>query len=64
MEAGFVSPVNVYRPPTGVASEDITDFCADELAQEIETAGPEQICAFIFEPIVGAAGGAVPADLS
>ena len=61
VEAGFMSPANVYRPPAGVAPDDITDFCAEELTREIETVGPEQVCAFIFEPIVGAAGGAVPA---
>ena len=58
---GLCRPANVYRPPAGVAPEDIADYCATELAREIETLGPSKVCAFIFEPIVGAAGGAVPA---
>ena len=32
-----------------------------ELEREILNLGPEHVCAFIFEPVVGAAGGAVPA---
>ena len=61
MDAAFVSPANVYRPPPDVAPEDVTAFCAEELVREIESVGAENICAFIFEPLVGAAGGAVPA---
>ncbi|TLS37628.1 aspartate aminotransferase family protein [Pseudalkalibacillus caeni] len=37
--------------------------CADDYAREFETAiqrlGPETIAAFVFEPVIGAAGGAV-----
>ncbi|MCK6257156.1 aspartate aminotransferase family protein [Fictibacillus sp. KIGAM418] len=33
--------------------------CADELERAIEQIGPENIAAFIFEPIIGAAGGAI-----
>jgi adenosylmethionine-8-amino-7-oxononanoate aminotransferase len=34
---------------------------ADELDERIRALGPERVAAFIFEPLVGAAGGAVPA---
>ncbi|HEY6294552.1 MAG TPA: aminotransferase class III-fold pyridoxal phosphate-dependent enzyme, partial [Streptosporangiaceae bacterium] len=34
---------------------------ADELEKKIEALGAERVAAFIFEPVVGAAGGAVPA---
>lgn len=61
MEASFVSAANVYRPPPGVAPENVAEYCADELEREILSLGPERVCAFIFEPVVGAAGGAVPA---
>ena len=60
-EASFLSPANVYRPPEGVAAADIAAFCAAELEAEIERLGAERVCAFIFEPVVGAAGGCVPA---
>ncbi len=59
--ASFVSAANAYRPPPGVAPEAIPAYCAEELEREILRQGPERICAFIFEPVVGAAGGAVPA---
>ena len=61
VDASLVSPANVYRPPAGVAPEDIPEYCADELEREILKQGPEHIAAFVFEPVVGAAGGAVPA---
>ena len=60
-EASFVSQANLYRPPPGVAPDEIAAFCARELEAEILRLGPERVCAFIFEPVVGAAGGAVPA---
>jgi hypothetical protein len=61
IEASHLSPVNVYRPPEGVAPEDVAEHCANELEHEILAQGSERIAAFIFEPVVGAAGGAVPA---
>ena len=61
VEASHVSPANAYRPPPGVAPDGIAAFCAAELAAEIERVGPERVAAFIFEPVVGAAGGVVPA---
>jgi adenosylmethionine-8-amino-7-oxononanoate aminotransferase len=60
-EASFLSAVNEYRPPKGVRPEDVATYCADELEREILRQGPEHIAAFVFEPVVGAAGGAVPA---
>lgn len=57
----FLSPVNTYRPPSGVSPDMVAEICALELATEIERLGPEQVAAFIFEPVVGAAGGVVPA---
>ncbi|WP_026677726.1 aspartate aminotransferase family protein [Fictibacillus gelatini] len=37
--------------------------CADELEAAIQRIGPENIAAFIFEPVIGASGGAiVPPD--
>jgi hypothetical protein len=61
LEASFLSPANAYRPPEGVAVEEIADYCAAEVEQEILRLGPETVSAFIFEPVVGAAGGVVPA---
>lgn len=60
-EASFLSAVNQYRPPKGIAPEEVAGYCADELEREILRQGPEHIAAFVFEPVVGAAGGAVPA---
>ncbi len=61
VEASHISAVNAYRPPAGVAPEDLAAHCADELEQEILRCGAANVAAFIFEPVVGAAGGAVPA---
>jgi len=61
IEASFVSAVRAYRPPPGVAVDNLAEFCARELESEILRIGPQRVAAFIFEPVVGAAGGVVPA---
>jgi adenosylmethionine-8-amino-7-oxononanoate aminotransferase len=61
MPVSFVSPANAYRPPPGVSSESLTDYLAEEFEAEILRVGPGKVAGFIFEPVVGAAGGAVPA---
>jgi len=60
-EASFLSCVNAYRPPPGVAAERVAEACAAELEAEIGRLGAGRVAAFIFEPVVGAAGGVVPA---
>ncbi|MDH3533960.1 MAG: aminotransferase class III-fold pyridoxal phosphate-dependent enzyme, partial [Gammaproteobacteria bacterium] len=61
LPCSFVSPANVYRPVVDAGEEALADFLADELEQEILRLGAESVAAFIFEPVVGAAGGVVPA---
>jgi adenosylmethionine-8-amino-7-oxononanoate aminotransferase len=61
LDVSRLSPVSAYRPPANVHPDDVGRACADELEQEILRVGPDKIAAFIFEPVVGAAGGAVPA---
>ena len=61
LEVSHLSAVNTYRPPPGVTAGDVAEHCAQELDDEICRLGAEQVAAFIFEPVVGAAGGAVPA---
>ena len=56
LDVSRLSPANDYRPigePNGEA-------CAQELENEILRLGRDKIAAFIFEPVVGAAGGCVP----
>jgi adenosylmethionine-8-amino-7-oxononanoate aminotransferase len=60
VEASFVPQVSMYRPPAGVAPEALGAHAAAELEAEILRVGPERVAAFIFEPVVGAAGGAIP----
>jgi adenosylmethionine-8-amino-7-oxononanoate aminotransferase len=60
-EASFLSSVNSYRPPAGVAPQAVAAHCVAELEAEIVRVGAHNVAAFIFEPIVGAAGGVVPA---
>src|SRR5205085_1077453 len=61
LDVSFVSAANAYRPLRGLAGEQLVAALADELDASIRAAGPERVAAFIFEPVVGAAGGAVPA---
>ncbi len=61
LDVSHLSPANVYRPIAGATPETAGEACAKELEDEILRVGPEKVCAFIFEPVVGAAGGCVPA---
>lgn len=61
MDVPRLSPANAYRPPAGVAPENTGEACAAELEAQILEMGPDTVAAFIFEPVVGAAGGCVPA---
>jgi len=61
IDVSFVSAANAYRLPDGVSSATLAAHLAAELDATIMARGPETVAAFIFEPIVGAAGGVVPA---
>ncbi len=59
--ASHISPANTYRPPASISPDQVARFCADELEAEIMRLGAGNVAGFIFEPVVGAAGGVVPA---
>jgi adenosylmethionine-8-amino-7-oxononanoate aminotransferase len=61
LEVSFVSAANTYRPAGGVAVCELAASLARELEEQIRALGAEQVAGFIFEPVVGAAGGVVPA---
>jgi adenosylmethionine-8-amino-7-oxononanoate aminotransferase len=61
LDVTFVSAANSYRMPDGVSGENLVGHLAAELERTIVSLGPECVAAFVFEPIVGAAGGVVPA---
>ena len=61
LDVAFVSAANAYRPLRGLAGAALVTALADELDARIRALGAENVAAFIFEPVVGAAGGAVPA---
>jgi adenosylmethionine-8-amino-7-oxononanoate aminotransferase len=61
IDVTFVSAANAYRLPDGVTEEQLAGHLAAELDAAIVARGPETVAAFIFEPVVGAAGGVVPA---
>jgi adenosylmethionine-8-amino-7-oxononanoate aminotransferase len=60
-EVSFVSAANEYRSLRGLTGAELTAALAQELEDRIRSLGPERVAAFIFEPVVGAAGGVVPA---
>ncbi|QCI65936.1 aspartate aminotransferase family protein [Phreatobacter stygius] len=61
MPVTHLSPANAYRPPAGVAPDELAEHLAAEFEREIHRVGAEHVAALFFEPVVGAAGGAVPA---
>lgn len=61
LNVSFVSAANAYRLPEGCSPASLVGYLASELEQTILALGPETVAAFVFEPIVGAAGGVVPA---
>jgi adenosylmethionine-8-amino-7-oxononanoate aminotransferase len=58
---GRVSAANAYRLPAGVTADTLVPHLAAELEAEILRLGPDTVAAFVWEPVVGAAGGALPA---
>ena len=61
LDASFVSAANTYRPLAGLEGPALVAALAAELDARIGALGAERVAAFIYEPVVGAAGGAVPA---
>jgi adenosylmethionine-8-amino-7-oxononanoate aminotransferase len=61
LDVSFVSAANTYRPLRGLPASELVAALAEELDARIKALGAEQVAAFIFEPVVGAAGGVVPA---
>lgn len=61
-ETSHIAPCFEYRGRSATESaEDYGQRVADELEQEVHRLGPENVMAFIAEPVVGATAGAVPA---
>ena len=61
LDVSFVSAANSYRPLRGLPASELVAALADELDARIAALGSERVAAFVFEPVVGAAGGVVPA---
>jgi adenosylmethionine-8-amino-7-oxononanoate aminotransferase len=61
LDVSFVSGAGEYRPLRGLSGAELVDALAQELDARITALGAERVAAFVFEPVVGAAGGAVPA---
>ncbi|KAL2023987.1 hypothetical protein VTK56DRAFT_222 [Thermocarpiscus australiensis] len=57
-----VSPCNEFRGKhPGETDEDYVARLVKELDDEFQAVGPDSVCAFVAEPVVGAALGCVPA---
>ena len=55
-----VSAPNSYRRPDGMSVEDYCDSVVQELEDKILELGPDNVAAFIAEPVMGAGGVIVP----
>ncbi len=51
-----------YRKPDGMTTQAFNRLCISSLEEKILELGPDQVMAFIAEPIVGSAGGAIMPD--
>jgi len=51
-----------YRKPDHYSDQEFADHCANSLEAEILNLGAENVLAFLAEPIVGSAGGALTPD--
>jgi adenosylmethionine-8-amino-7-oxononanoate aminotransferase len=56
-----INPPYCYRCPYGLESPSCGYACAQELELAIKRIGADHIAAFIAEPVIGAAGGAIAA---
>jgi len=54
-----INPPYCYRCPYNLEAPSCNYLCAQELETTIKRIGAEQIAAFIAEPVIGAAGGAI-----
>ncbi|WP_144547264.1 aspartate aminotransferase family protein [Bacillus sp. X1(2014)] len=54
-----IHPPYCYRCPYNLESSSCNYLCAHELERTIKRIGANQIAAFIAEPVIGAAGGAI-----
>jgi adenosylmethionine-8-amino-7-oxononanoate aminotransferase len=54
-----INPPYCYRCPYNLTAPACNYLCARELNQAIERIGAKKIAAFIAEPVIGAAGGAI-----
>jgi len=61
IEASFLPAVGTYRAPPGMTAHDVARDGVAQLEAEILRLGAENVAGFIFEPVVGSAGGVVPA---
>ncbi|QGX98917.1 aminotransferase [Roseovarius faecimaris] len=51
-----VSAANMYAKPEGMSEDEFCDFLVDEFERRIHQLGPDNVAAFIAEPIMGAGG--------
>src|SRR6202008_3214652 len=57
LDVSFVSAAKAHRALAGPAGSELVAALGDELDARIRPLGPERVAAFLFEPVVGAAGG-------
>jgi putrescine aminotransferase len=56
----FISAPNVFRRPKGMTEEAFLDFLIAEFEERIETLGPDNVGAFLAEPLLASGGILIP----
>jgi len=56
----FISAPNVFRRPRGMSEEAFLDMLVAEFEERVETLGPENVGAFLAEPLLASGGILIP----
>ncbi|WP_426232033.1 aminotransferase [Pararhizobium sp. DWP3-4] len=56
----FISAPNVFRRPRGMTEDAFLDFLVDEFRSKVEALGPENVGAFLAEPLLASGGVLIP----
>lgn len=56
----FISAPNVFRRPSSMSEADFLEFLVNEFRERVETLGPDNVGAFLAEPVLASGGILIP----